>query len=440
MNKLIIKDNSINTISRFDSIKNIKSVLVDKTLNQLEKEGVFVFPNVVRDSQDLENNQIVLQKCDDVIKTGNVMGFIGTKDEKLIISSRFSNDKDYLFQYLLSKVFNIPNIINFDSESDPSSNYIDLLLYMFPYFLAKAMKKGLYKTYVKEQRNDFNIKGTIDIARHIKENLPFRGTVAYNKKEQSYDNYVIELVRHTIEFIKLKPNGNTILNSVKNETHTIIENTNKYNVFDRRKVINYNQKHLIHHAYYYEYILLQRICLYILTNQKHQTGTGNLHINGILFDGSWLWEEYVNTVLQNYFYHPRNKSSEGKQHLFANKTQIIYPDFIGKTISNSIIADAKYKPINNIARDDYFQLLSYMFRFDAKTGLFIYPETDECEYKELYLNQGDSYHNNIEKRDDIKIVKCSLTIPNCDNYYSFANNMKTNETKMREKIENFINN
>ena len=44
-----------------------------------------------------------------------------------------------------------------------------------------------------------------------------------------------------------------------------------------------------------------------------------------------------------------------------------------------MIADAKYKPIDNIGNKDYLQVLAYMFRFDAKKGFHFYPEMGEEE-------------------------------------------------------------
>lgn len=44
-----------------------------------------------------------------------------------------------------------------------------------------------------------------------------------------------------------------------------------------------------------------------------------------------------------------------------------------------IIADAKYKPIKNIGNRDYLQVLAYMFRFDAKAGYYLYPESENSE-------------------------------------------------------------
>lgn len=63
-----------------------------------------------------------------------------------------------------------------------------------------------------------------------------------------------------------------------------------------------------------------------------------------------------------------------------------------------MIADAKYKPIENIGNQDYLQLLAYLFRFDAKQGYYLYPEAAEGENKTLWLNQGTTYEDNVEPR------------------------------------------
>ena len=78
----------------------------------------------------------------------------------------------------------------------------NLLIFLFPFYLKEAMRKGSFKTYIRNQYNDDNVKGTIDIARHIKKNTPFTGNIAYSHREFSYDNYLMQLIRHTIEFIK----------------------------------------------------------------------------------------------------------------------------------------------------------------------------------------------------------------------------------------------
>ena len=74
-------------------------------------------------------------------------------------------------------------------------------LFIF-YFLKKALRKGLLQKYTRNEYNNQNVKGTVDIQRHIRINTPFIGKIAYSQREFSYDNYILQLIRHTIEFIK----------------------------------------------------------------------------------------------------------------------------------------------------------------------------------------------------------------------------------------------
>ncbi|MEW5208274.1 5-methylcytosine restriction system specificity protein McrC, partial [Bacillus cereus] len=69
-------------------------------------------------------------------------------------------------------------------------------------------------------------------------------------------------------------------------------------------------------AYYREYCELQNLCLLILQHQKHQIGMGSKKVYGLLFDGAWLWEEYMNSIVDEIFYHPMNKATKGSQRLF----------------------------------------------------------------------------------------------------------------------------
>ena len=294
------------------------------------------------------------------------------------------------------------------------------------------MRKGLFKKYIRHRYNDGNVRGTVDIARHIQKNTPFIGNIAYSQREFSYDNSLMELVRHTIEFIKGKPYGNNLLLKVKDEVKLVINATPAYEVCDRKKIINENKKNTIRHAYFREYLALQRLCLLILRHQKHHIGSGSRQIYGILFDGAWLWEEYVSSLIKDHFYHPMNKSGKGAQRLFAGNIGLIYPDFISRNYEKRIIADAKYKPIDNIGNRDYLQVLAYMFRFDAKAGYYLYPEAAGEHDLKLWMNRGSTFEEDVTPRDDIVLIKHGLKIP------TDAGSYKDFNSKMTEYEQEFM--
>ena len=429
MKLLRIKDNSQQKKDAFSQVARLTGKIADKTLEQLEREGVFVFPETVKDAEDITQDQMILQSVNDTYRSGNVMGFLGYGDERLVIESRFCRgSEDYFFQYLLDKVLDFPNNVNLESDANQDDRMFNFFLFLFPRYLQAAMRKGLFKKYIRHSYNDGNVKGTIDIARHIEANTPFVGKIAYSQREFSYDNSLMELVRHTIEFIKRKPYGNKLLVKAKDEVKLVINATPGYEPYDRQKIIEQNKKNTVRHAYFREYLALQRLCLLILQHQRHQIGLGVKRIYGILFDGAWLWEEYINSLIGDAFYHPMNKEGKGAQRLFNGNVGLIYPDFISRNSEKRMIADAKYKPINNIGNRDYLQVLAYMFRFDAKIGYYLYPEAENADDLLLRMNRGSTYEKNVMPRDDISVLKHGLKIPmDAQNYADFIMRIKLSE-------------
>ena len=85
MKLLKIKDNSYRRKDEFLNIGKLTAKVADKTLEQLESEGVFVFPDFLKDAEDITRDQMIIQSANDTYRSGNVMGFLGLGDERLII-------------------------------------------------------------------------------------------------------------------------------------------------------------------------------------------------------------------------------------------------------------------------------------------------------------------------------------------------------------------
>ena len=352
------------------------------------------------------------------VRTGNLMGFIGlggnkNHNTKLEIRSRFTentnaNVQDYFLHYMLEKVFRI-NLFDMNYSHSKNDGF-DLLFLIFPYLLKRALRQGIFRTYRTFHKNDAAVKGVIDINRHIKQNTPFNGKIAYHSREYSADNDITQLIRHTIEFLKQKEIGNSLLNSdndAKDAVKQIVAATDSSYCFQNRAKVIHNNLRPINHPYYSGYKYLQQLCLLILRHQSMQYSQSNSPVYGILFDGAWLWEEYLATILCNpklaekQFLHPSNKTGKGGIRLFDNSKndddeiafskcyRRIYPDFyrknklsvqaesekLGSSENDSIILDAKYKHLENgFVRDDLYQIISYMHTMKIATGGFIYPK------------------------------------------------------------------
>ena len=78
-----------------------------------------------------------------------------------------------------------------------------------------------------------------------------------------------------------------------------------------------------------------------------------------------------------------------------------------------------------------------MYRFEATLGLFVYPQTNDDEPKELRLNRGYKFKDvdNVTPRDDVRVIKCGVTIPqNAVDYIEFRKQMETSEKKFLAKL------
>jgi 5-methylcytosine-specific restriction endonuclease McrBC regulatory subunit McrC len=334
---------------------------------------------------------------------------------------------------MLEKVFNV-HVFNMEhGKSD--DDIFDFALYLFPHYLKRAIKQGLFKQYRKREYNDANVRGAIDVTRHIRYNTPFNGCVAYRTSEYCYDNPVTQLIRHTIEYIRSSKWGKGVLTcdkDMRDAIRTIDDITPSYQTSNRQRVINQNLKP-IKHPFYTEYTLLQSLCLQILLHKRVKYGKLEDKIYGILFDCAWLWEEYLATILcEKGFVHAVKGEKNGFQ-LYKGGNQR-FPDFYSLD-NGGIVLDAKYKRLNNgIQRNDLYQLIAYIHTLNngrvdgcvngAQCGAFIYPyDGEDAKKKEI------AWKKLFGMGRYIGVIP--IEIPNCcDSYESFVEQISQKEDNL----------
>lgn len=429
--------------AHYSSLSRIANVPLKELAEK--NQNLLVFPYEIDKSYGAISELPIFEMCGCLenlsevkIKTGNLMGFFGVGSGggavQLEILSRFSkSENDFFLHYMLGKVF-CENLfsLNYDASS---GNVFDLLCFMFPLVLKNAVRQGIFKTYRTFERNDANVKGSVNLSRHIRQNIPFGGKIAYNERTQVFDNPLTELVRHAIEFIRTKPFGKSILNSdseTKSAVSQIVELTQNYSFHERHKIISENAKP-VSHLFFTKWKPLQKICLAILNHSKINYHSGEKSVCGLLFDGAWLWEEYLNTILRPLgFVHPENKKHKGGLKMFANcddeltfdkDFRQIYPDFYKK---GEYVLDAKYKRLlNGVGREDLYQVVAYMHTMKIARGGFIFPDDGTDFHKKTYC-----LANNTGTLDII-----GMKIPqNAESLQEFCELMKAEEEKL---LENF---
>ena len=315
-----------------------------------------------------------------------------------------------------------------DVGLSPEDKLYQLLVYLFPKYLQAALRKGLYKEYQRFYHNDSHVKGAVDVGNHLKKNLPFTGNTAYTTREFAYDNPLMQLIRHTIEYIKTQKSFGALLDSNRETITEITRVTSAYKLADRVKIIRMNTIKPIRHAYFREYRKLQELCLMILSREMHGIGLQEQRVHGILFDVSWLWEEYVYTLLPKDFIHPRNKEKKGGILVFSDGKRKVYPDFYDR--ERKIVLDAKYKKLEfiekGINREDLFQLISYSYILEAEKAGLVFPSEDKVVDNEIGKLAG---YGALLKKWSIQISRESSS------YSEFCEMMENSEENFKENIE-----
>jgi 5-methylcytosine-specific restriction enzyme subunit McrC len=375
-----VGDDAIKVLYRIAN-KNIQDLVEDNP-------NLLLFPPKFEGNSDKIEDEHIFDFDGVSLRTGNIMGFLCAGDTQISITSRFQRgNNDNFLHYMLSKVLSI-NMFNF-KHLTTNDSYLNYLIFVFAYYLKRIVKEeGIYKEYQQHIYNNPNLRGAIDVNSHLKKNMPFAGRVAFRTREHWLDNHITELIRHAIEYVRKQPLADSILNSdnnIKQSVSAIVFATPSFNRNERQKII-YQNVRPINHPYFTGYSILQKICLSILRREKMSYGAENKKINGILFDGAWLWEEYLAKILCDKLElkHPENKLGSGRIPLFKDNNKCPrFPDFYND--EQKIVLDAKYKR-NIDPRNDINQIVTYLYCKRYAHGCFIMPK--DSKGQEVYEKYG----------------------------------------------------
>jgi 5-methylcytosine-specific restriction endonuclease McrBC regulatory subunit McrC len=370
------------------------------------------------------------------LDTGNLMGVLslrkGDAALKIQVRSRFdTGEKQYFLNYLLSRVFEV-NFAELVSSSDDAL-WDMLLAFVFLWRFSEAAAVGLYKQYHLFEYNDLNFRGRLDLDRHFKRNYPLCERIAYARRENTFDNPVNHLLRHAAAKIEKKWPSMLLSNQNAHEQLLLLkQNTPSWNASDIQSSLSHKDTlSELRHPYFAEYYEpLRKVARMLLTDEganvfETPENRDDIEISGVLFDGSWLWEEYLATVLcardfpDGPFIHADSNNSKTAIYSFrktgsANYIGPLYPDFrrpLPQEQCCDTILDAKYKRGDSVQSKDKHQILCYMFLTGAKSGGLIFPppaKSDPVDKDENPLQEDSS-----ETREEAESRYCLQGITIC---------------------------
>ena len=373
------------------------------------------------------------------LDTSNLMGALRFRSPEsgesvqVEILSRFDNgSNNYFLNYLLSKALNVA--VGSETVVAQNSSVLDLLLdVVFVKRFGDAARNGLLRQYRTYRNNDWNFKGRLDVSRHIRENLPLPHGIAYVKREIDLDVPVNRMLLLASQVVQRRRPDLFDNNEDATDAFRILR-TGIADPGDIRTVLSCRDcRESISHPFYREtWEPLRQIARMILEEEKWQIFQEDAEeeVSGVVFDGAWLWEEYLATVLAECGYNHCVRSQQPESDKFeslknennSNNVAPMYPDFVRKDGDRYIaLADAKYKRF--LTRDDRLQMIAYSFIYDTKVVSIIYPPEDvNCEDKK---EPGDdeavidgTNDNNLSRRGWFNIRSVSSqTIDKTTNKY-----------------------
>lgn len=436
--------------------------LKDLWEKNIDSQKFILFPPK-NSKSELQNDDCIFSLVNETseapsFRTGNIMGFFHLDDIQMHITSRFDDGPNNFFlHYMLQKIGNVAFTPKTNSYED---NILDFLCYLFPNYLNNALKQGIFRAYVTKEYNDANVRGPIDVNRHIRFNTPFNGKIAYRTREYTTDNHITQLIRHTIEYIRALSFGKNILGGdlpreTRNNVRAIEQATETYVKNARRQVISKNLRPVTH-PYYTMYEELRKLCLAILLHKRLSYGNSpDNPISGILFDGASLWEEYLAKIIAKTklgIIHSNNRKKENGICLFKNGG-VYYPDFYRRNSGDKpdgVVLDAKYKALAvlsgagpaetfesdssgfkpNIDRSDLFQMLAYIHCIPVSKAFLLFPIKDEKNR----LNSVTVSKPKVARGQGGEISAIGFPIPqNIDKFDVFSQKMEEIESNL-EKI------
>ena len=290
------------------------------------------------------------------------------------------------------------------------------LVIQFLQLLKRIVRKGLKKSYYKEEENLCSrIKGKIQIGKHLKQNVFKNKLTSHICQYQAFgvDSIENRFLKKVLQFvISFKNTHSTLFAGNEAAIDELITYCTPYFELISEEFNVENLKNITINPFFKEYKEAIEIGKHILKRFSYnitETTQQKVAIPPFWIDMPKLFELYVYVKLQEQF---------GREavtyHLTADYTEL---DFLLNTPTQKMVIDAKYKPIYEDSRviDDIRQVSGYarLEKVYKRLGLEDSNELIDCLiiYPSLEENRVFNLENKSKITEYRNIYKLGISIP-----------------------------
>lgn len=280
-----------------------------------------------------------------------------------------------------------------------SNSILDLYFELFVSEVEYLLHRGLIKKYRRKEGNQTALKGSLQFAKHISQNLVHKERFYVKYTEYSNEHVLHEILFKTLKLIsQLNTNialkgriGNLLLSFPEMKDLRVTEATFSKIIIDRKN------KH---------YHTALEISKLILLNYHPDLSKGRNNVLALMFDMNNLWEQFILVTLRRHL-KSHQVLSQISKHFWkpeSGYSSKMRPDIILKCkgSAKSYVLDTKWKNLNgyNPSPEDLRQMYVYHKFCQAEKVALVYPSDIH------FVKRGKYYSSQI--RSEMSEKECSI--------------------------------